>query len=60
MDFFNNDFEKSFNRGFKTIVFLQILFAIVIVVVIIALITNPQAVGEFFGKIVNGFNSTAK
>jgi hypothetical protein len=60
MGFLDNDFEKNFNRGFKAVVFLQILFVIVIVVAIIAVITNPQAVGEFFGKIVQGFNATAK
>ena len=56
----NDNFERNFNRGFKAVVFLQIFFVVLIVVVIIAAITHPQAIGEFAGKIVNGFNSTAK
>ena len=41
----------------------QIAFAIAAVVGIILLIsvlTNPEKVGEFMAKIVNGFNSTLK
>jgi hypothetical protein len=60
MKFFDNDFERSFNRGFKAVVFLQIVFVILIVTVIIVALTHPQAIGEFAGKIVNGFNTTAK
>lgn len=60
MRLLHDNFERNFDRGFKAIVFLQILFVVVIAVAVIAVIANPQGVGEFFGKIVNGFNATAK
>jgi len=60
-NFLNEDrFERNFRRGFKAIVVLQILFVITIVVVIVAAITHPQAIGEFFGNIVSGFKAVAK
>lgn len=60
-----DSFDKRFNRtrrfikGAMIIQFIVIgAIFVAIIIGIVALINNPQAVGEFFGKIVNGFNST--
>jgi hypothetical protein len=59
-----DSFDKRFNRtrrfikGAMVVQFIIIgIIVIGVIVGIIALINNPQAIGEFFGKIVNGFNS---
>ena len=56
-------FDRSFNRTSRMIniafIFQLIIIAITIsVVVYIAwnMFTNPESVGEFFGRIVKGFN----
>jgi ABC-type Na+ efflux pump permease subunit len=64
----SNGFD-NFNRNFKTtrrrigfMIAIRFIISIVIVVVIIAgivfLFNNPELIGEFFGKISNGYNST--
>ena len=57
-----NNFEKRFNRRRKlTRTFFVINITIIVIVFgVMALlgiyaITNPEGIGEFFGKIVNGF-----
>ena len=57
------NFDRSFNRTSRMIniafIFQLIIIAITIsVVVYIAwnMFTNPESVGEFFGRIVKGFN----
>lgn len=57
------NFDRSFNRTSRMIniafVFQLIIISITIsVVVYIAwnMFTNPESVGEFFGRIVKGFN----
>lgn len=57
-----NKFETRFNRRRK---FVKIFFVINITIIVIVFgvlallgiyaINNPEGIGEFFGKIVNGF-----
>lgn len=58
---FDQNFKKAKRRiGFA--VAIQFLFSIAIIIAVIVgivfFINNPEVIGEFFGKIVNGFNST--
>lgn len=57
------DQERSFNRKFNfvfgLIVFVQACVVIGIITVATMLISNPEAVGAFFGKIVSGFKSAS-
>lgn len=34
--------------------------AVIGIIILISVLTNPEKVGEFMAKIVNGFNSTLK
>lgn len=56
------NFHRSFNRKFNFMFFFVLAFQITVFAGIIIglyfLFTNPAAIGEFFGKIVAGFNST--
>lgn len=42
------------------VITLIVITAVITVAVIITAITRPEVIGEFMGKIVNGFNSTIK
>lgn len=42
------------------VITLIVITAVITVAVIITTITRPEVIGEFMGKIVNGFNSTIK
>ncbi len=48
---------KSALKFFKFFVILSIIIGIVL---LITILTNPEGVGEFMGKIVNGFTNTIK
>lgn len=37
-----------------------VIAAVVGIILLISVLTNPEKVGEFMAKIVNGFNSTLK
>jgi hypothetical protein len=56
----NDEYGRTFKVA-RRVTFIGFLvytiFAIVMVVFIIYLFNNPQIVGQFFGKISNGFNS---
>ncbi len=59
-----DNFERSFNKSRKVFNFIFVFNMVIIVLVLIGVIilgynvlTNPEAVGEFFGKIVKGFNN---
>jgi len=59
-----DNFDRNFNRTgnfIKGAVIVQFIIVgaifIAVIIGVIALISNPESVGEFFGKIVNGFNS---
>lgn len=60
----HSDFSKNFNRTRKLakgiIVFNAVIILAVIVVIAalgVNILTNPESVGQFFGKILHGFNS---
>jgi len=60
MNSFNRDFKRTerFVKGAMVVQFtIMVVVVIAVIVGIVALINNPESVGEFFGKIVNGFNS---
>lgn len=59
-----DNFDRSFNRTQKAFNVIFVFNMVVIVAVLIGAIilgynvlTNPEAVGAFFGKIVKGFNN---
>ena len=58
----HNEFRRSFNRTRAIIVaiwvvslIIGIVFAVAIVTILIYIGNNPEVIGEFFGKIVQGF-----
>ena len=51
--------KKTFGIFFFINIAVWLLLIYVVISVLSFLLNNPQAVGEFFGKIVHGFN-TAK
>lgn len=61
------NFDRDFNRTSKLIQGVFIFIAIVIISMFVFgvlmafnVITNPEGMGEFFGKIVSGFQSVNK
>jgi len=56
-------FDRSFNRTSRMIN-IAFIFQLIIIVITISVVvyivwnmfTNPESVGEFFGRIVKGFN----
>jgi hypothetical protein len=63
----NSDFNKNFNRtsrmiNITTIITFILSFSIIVSTIIgmvylgYNIFTDPEGVGEFFGKIVKGFN----
>lgn len=60
-----DNFDQNYIRTKRRIVYVTVIQFIISVAVIVAVIAvivffinNPEIIGEFFGKIVNGFNST--
>lgn len=48
--------KKEFNRIFNIAIILFFLTLVTIITVGILIVNNPEVIGEFFGKIVDGFN----
>lgn len=62
-----NNFDRDFRNTGRFIRFAGILAiilsvagAVLTIVLIKAVIANPGAIGEFFGKIVHGFSAAAR
>ena len=60
----NRDFDKRFNRTRRLAKGVFIFNALIVIAMLTGIvvlgyniITDPASVGEFFGKIVNGFNN---
>lgn len=59
----DNDFDEAgrrIRRPFKISMSIIIITIITIFIVFLIVLANPQAIGQFFAKIVNGFTSTLK
>jgi hypothetical protein len=61
------DFDKKFNKTWKLAIFFYILYALAILVVFIFggmliyyILTNPEVIGEFFGRIASGYQSVTQ
>lgn len=52
-----NRTAKRINIGFVVITIISTIVSVFVILGIIFLIKNPEAIGEFFGKIGSGFNS---
>lgn len=59
-----DDHDRDFNMAKKTIRFAMIIQFIIIITIftviiggIIFIFSNPETIGEFFGRISSGFNS---
>lgn len=53
--------EKPMNfHLFKFTKTIIIIIIVITVIIFLIVITNPQAIGQFMAKIVNGFTSTLK
>lgn len=59
-NFDNGEVRSSFMTIRKIVISFIVIMAVIVVAVIITAITHPEVIGEFMGKIVNGFNSTIK
>lgn len=56
---FFDDVPLFFKLWFGFVFTFAVLLIIGVVVTISTLLTNPTAIGEFFGQIVAGFNNSA-
>lgn len=60
---FDGDFDEAgrrIERPFKISMKVMIGASIVAFVLLLIMLANPQAIGQFLAKIVNGFTSTLK
>lgn len=59
---FNNFDEagRRIERPFKISMRIMIGASIIVFVLFLIILANPQAIGQFLAKIVNGFTSTLK
>lgn len=57
---FNHDFNRA-KRRINIIIAIRLIFCVAIIAAVIygivLIVQNPEAIGEFFGRISSGFNS---
>lgn len=58
-----NDFDEAgrkIERPFKIYGGIMLIASVMVFVIFLIILANPQAIGQFLAKIVNGFTSTLK